>query len=851
MLRIALLSGEDVTSIPVAELSDVRALKQRLHQEHGLPPRFRQRLLHEGMNLGDAFRLDLPMDLEIVILAFSKASYSQRKELGDAAREGFETEVEALLQLPLNPDEDTSYSFKPLQLAAMRGHVEVARLLLEAGADKDFMDRMGFTALMRAARAGRTEVLRFLLEAGAQRDLRNEDGFTALMLACQHGHSHVVRVLLEVGAGQTLTNTFGRTAFMLASESGNAEVVRVLLEEGADKDFSSQNGWTALMWAAKAGHAEVVELLLAADARKDLKNKMGFSAVDLAADHGHLEILQSLLDAGAQNTLLEAEGESLSSMAVETETEAFLINAQGSDGAGTLRLDSEFPQYVSATHEEMNLLDGVSTLHPAFLGPCQRDLRSLVSALESTCKIHEPKELAGRPRDSEYHPDCFQDLWKITCAESARDILLYGLELVKAMQVPAELIWNYHLPEGKKFRKENRNTYRLVQKLFFLKSWLRPVAAPTKRAILWSGFWTDPEVGPAGRTSKESLFAFANLTEHDTLHPSTELGRIMEAHQELSACFHVENPIAQNMANNVWALASFMFVLGSEMQEQSTVVALVNKELEGERPLKQSVLFKHEMPTLGIAAYGLGHWSPQVLVIDMIGTCHRTAPALRHQLLSGGAAWYPVLQKFQFLSATDFAQRSTMSWTCWDCPESSCHLDLALAQAVQRVREAKDEADRNCKEALQAAAKGLHVTWTAELSTQCRDPSTGNRPQHVEAKRGLVSVVRLLLDKRADPNVKDSDGNTPLHYAVLEGHGEVVRLLLGNSAEPNVKNIHETMPLHLAARRGFEDAVRLCPDQEKASAEEGRPQRSECRRHDATQHGRFRGIDDGRPLARG
>lgn len=505
----------------------------------------------------------------------------------------------------------------------------------------------------------------------------------------------------------------------------------------------------------------------------------------------------------------EAEGESLSSMAVETETEAFLINAQGSDGAGTLRLDSEFPQYVSATHEEMSFLDGVSTLHPAFLGPCQRDLRSLVSALESTCKIHEPKEFAGRPRDSEYHPDCFQDLWKITCAESARDILLYGLELVKAMQVPAELIWNYHLPEGKKFRKENRNTYRLVQKLFFLKSWLRPVAAPTKRAILWSGFWTDPEVGPAGRTSKESLFAFANLTEHDTLHPSTELGRIMEAHQELSACFQVENPIAQNMANNVWALASFMFVLGSEMQEQSTVVALVNKELQGERPLKQSVLFKHEMPTLGIAAYGLGHWSPQVLVIDMLGTCHRTAAALRHQLLSGGAAWYPVLQKFQFLSATDFAQRSTMSWTCWDCPESSCHLDLALARAVQRVREAKDEADRNCKEALQAAAKGLHVTWTAELSTQCRDPSTGKRPQHVEAKRGLVSVVRRLLDKRADPNVKDGDGNTPLHYAVLEGHGEVIRLLLGNRAEPNVKNIHETMPLHLAARRGAEDAVRL------------------------------------------
>ena len=44
-----------------------------------------------------------------------------------------------------------------------------------------------------------------------------------------------------------------------------------------------------------------------------------------------------------------------------------------------------------------------------------------------------------------------------------------------------------------------------------------------------------------------------------------------------------------------------------------------------------------------------------------------------------------------------------------------------------------------------------------------------------------MSVVRLLLDKRADPNVKDSDGNTPLHFAVLEGHGEVVRLHLNQA----------------------------------------------------------------------
>ena len=65
MLRITQLSGEELTSLPLAELSDVKALKQRSSREHGLPPRFRQRLLHEGNTLDDAVKLETEMDLQV------------------------------------------------------------------------------------------------------------------------------------------------------------------------------------------------------------------------------------------------------------------------------------------------------------------------------------------------------------------------------------------------------------------------------------------------------------------------------------------------------------------------------------------------------------------------------------------------------------------------------------------------------------------------------------------------------------------------------------------------------------------------------------------------------------------
>ena len=87
MLRITLLSGEELASLPLTELSDVKALKQRLHQQHGLPPRFRQRLLHDGNPLDDDVQLDTEMDLQAVIAALNATS-EECSELCEAAASG-------------------------------------------------------------------------------------------------------------------------------------------------------------------------------------------------------------------------------------------------------------------------------------------------------------------------------------------------------------------------------------------------------------------------------------------------------------------------------------------------------------------------------------------------------------------------------------------------------------------------------------------------------------------------------------------------------------------------------------------------------------------------------------------
>ena len=89
------MSGQEVATIPLAEAGEVKALKQRLHRLHGIPSRFRQRLLFCGDALDDSVKQDSSMDLELVLLAYSnsRASKTQGIQLLSAAKIGSASEA--------------------------------------------------------------------------------------------------------------------------------------------------------------------------------------------------------------------------------------------------------------------------------------------------------------------------------------------------------------------------------------------------------------------------------------------------------------------------------------------------------------------------------------------------------------------------------------------------------------------------------------------------------------------------------------------------------------------------------------------------------------------------------------
>jgi ankyrin repeat protein len=155
--------------------------------------------------------------------------------------------------------------------AAMAGDTPAVRALLKNGADVNTAQGDGMTALHWAALKGNVELARMLVYAGANlRATTRLGGYTPLLMASKNGDAAMIAALLEGGADPNTATTNGTTPLMFAAASGNTAAVKTLLDHGADVNAKEKaRAETALTFAAAYGRADVIRLLAAAGA--DLK----------------------------------------------------------------------------------------------------------------------------------------------------------------------------------------------------------------------------------------------------------------------------------------------------------------------------------------------------------------------------------------------------------------------------------------------------------------------------------------------------------------------------------------------------------------------------------------------------
>ena len=126
----------------------------------------------------------------------------------------------------------------PLALAGFFGQREAAALLLDCGADVNQMGRSTLpnvprnTALHAALAARAWEVARLLLERGADVRLRDSEGSTPLHGAAAGGSADLAEQILARGADVNARDNAGKTPLTRAEEHGRAEAAAVLRRHG-------------------------------------------------------------------------------------------------------------------------------------------------------------------------------------------------------------------------------------------------------------------------------------------------------------------------------------------------------------------------------------------------------------------------------------------------------------------------------------------------------------------------------------------------------------------------------------------------------------------------------------------
>jgi len=254
---------------------------------------------------------------------------------------GFEGRTPVAGRADPKSEEFASGWLTPLMLAAREGEPELARVLVDAGADVNAVAGDGKTALALSIFNGNYEVASLLVDRKADVNKADAQRFTPLFWAVDRRNMEtapnfpwmvtvdplpLIRKLLDAGADpNALVNNTPRarmregsprivfaTALMRAAFAADLELVKLLLARGADASIISRDGETMVSAAAglafihgyhrgktPAERLEVVKLFVGLGNDVNQADDYGITPLMAAGNYGDVPIIQYLIDVGA------------------------------------------------------------------------------------------------------------------------------------------------------------------------------------------------------------------------------------------------------------------------------------------------------------------------------------------------------------------------------------------------------------------------------------------------------------------------------------------------------------------------------------------------------------------------
>ncbi|WP_265041640.1 ankyrin repeat domain-containing protein [Wolbachia endosymbiont (group B) of Melanostoma mellinum] len=209
------------------------------------------------------------------------------------------------------------FKWTALHWAVEDRNIEVARKLIEEGADVNLLDSSQRTTLYQPAVNGDIEIIKILVTKKVNHNVEDLMNLTALYEAARNGHKEVVRLLMNNGADVKKNGALKLTPLHIAVANVDRAMVDCIIknDKNIDKNIEIVDvfGWTPLYWAVTKNDISILEDLLkcisehGADVNLE-DNLIGRSPLHIAATNGNVGAVELLIKYGANVNHKDAWG---------------------------------------------------------------------------------------------------------------------------------------------------------------------------------------------------------------------------------------------------------------------------------------------------------------------------------------------------------------------------------------------------------------------------------------------------------------------------------------------------------------------------------------------------------------